>query len=313
MIRSGPFFEDRLQDSLAVLKPSRARTLAGAFAELRAIGGGVIIAVMGRLSAAEAQQLAACRAEGSQGIAVLLDVSSWSEEALRRRQANGLTAGANATGSTANCSATNGSAANGGTASSGSADSSTSTHGRDADSSTAHDRPLAGTLPVTELPVSKLPISELPAAEQPVIDREAAGYQGSADTVSLAPESVAGPAAPAGERAQRRGAETATAIGVLRSAGWHVISLDASTSLAVAWQRLPHAVEMLASAMTTSSTTATTGPTTTATTAASTTTAASAASTTTASSAPAASSAITATAVTTAATAPADAPGGQPA
>jgi hypothetical protein len=37
----------------------------------------VVIAIMGRITVAEAQQLAAARTEGSQGIALLFEVSSW--------------------------------------------------------------------------------------------------------------------------------------------------------------------------------------------------------------------------------------------
>jgi len=77
LIRAGPFFEDRLLDALAIIRPSSQRTLDRAFKELKVVGGGVIIAVMGRLSQAEARQLAACRTEGSQGIALILDVACW--------------------------------------------------------------------------------------------------------------------------------------------------------------------------------------------------------------------------------------------
>jgi len=79
IIRAGPFFEDRLLDALAIVRPSSQRTLDRAFKELKVVGGGVIIAVMGRLSQAEARQLAACRTEGSQGIALLLDVAAWAD------------------------------------------------------------------------------------------------------------------------------------------------------------------------------------------------------------------------------------------
>lgn len=226
VIHSGPFFEDRLLDSLAVLKPSRGRTLTRALAELRLLGGGVIIAVMGRLSVTEAQQLAASRPDGSQGIALLLDVSSWSEEALRRRQANG---------------GTNGSSA-------------------------------AGTMPVTEVPVAEPPVAEPPVAQPPVPEQAVTGLI-------------------AGQRARRGDAETTTAVGVLRSAGWHVTSIDASTSLALAWQRLPLAAELLASLTAANSTTLTA----------------------TAAATIAASSVITAGVVSTAETDHADARDGQPA
>jgi uncharacterized protein (DUF58 family) len=83
IIRSGPFFEDRLLDALAVIRPTGQRTLDRAFKELKVLGAGVIIAVMGRMSQAEARQLASCRTEGSQGIALLLNVSTWVDPRLR--------------------------------------------------------------------------------------------------------------------------------------------------------------------------------------------------------------------------------------
>src|SRR5215472_137988 len=83
IIRAGPYFEDRLLDALAIIRPSSQRTLDRAFKELKVVGGGVIIAVMGRLSQTEARQLAACRTEGSQGIALLLDVAAWADPKRR--------------------------------------------------------------------------------------------------------------------------------------------------------------------------------------------------------------------------------------
>jgi hypothetical protein len=46
---------------------------------MRGAGAGVLVAVMGRLSPAEAERLAVCRTEGSQAIAVLLAVSTWTD------------------------------------------------------------------------------------------------------------------------------------------------------------------------------------------------------------------------------------------
>jgi uncharacterized protein (DUF58 family) len=252
VIRSGPFFEDRLLDSLAVLKPSRGRTLTHAFSELRDLGGGVIIAVMGRLSVTEAQQLAACRPEGSQGIALLLDVSSWSEDALRRRQSNGGT-----NGSTANGSAANGSTANGSTANSSAGG--IFAHGPAAESGTAHEPPAAGALPMTQLPVTESALTELPVADLAGMDI-AADHQGSADTVSLASQNQASAAAIGGRLTTQGNVQTATAVGVLRSAGWHVTSIDAGTPLALAWQRLPHAADMLLSLTTPTTPSSTTAP-----------------------------------------------------
>lgn len=78
-LRGGPLFADALLDSLAVIRPSASRNLDQAFAELRTAGG-VIIAIVGRLSVPEARKLAACRTEGTQGLAILLDVATWAVE-----------------------------------------------------------------------------------------------------------------------------------------------------------------------------------------------------------------------------------------
>ncbi len=86
VIRSGPFFEDRLLDALAVIRPSPKRDLSRSFTELRASASGVILAVLGACAVEEARLLAACRTEGSQGIALLLEVSTWTDEALRRER-----------------------------------------------------------------------------------------------------------------------------------------------------------------------------------------------------------------------------------
>lgn len=125
LVKAGPYFEEALLDCLAVIRPSTRRDLSTAFGALRDSGSGVIVAVMGRLSEAEATQLAACRTEGVQGVVLLLAVSNWAD--LQR---------------------------------------------------TGHE-------------------------------------------------------------------ETARAALVLRAAGWHVVAVDASTSLAAAWQQLPRPAEIL--------------------------------------------------------------------
>jgi hypothetical protein len=43
-------------------------------------------------------------------------------------------------------------------------------------------------------------------------------------------------------------AETAAAAAVLRAAGWRVVTVDASTPLAVAWQQLPRSGSSLMAA-----------------------------------------------------------------
>jgi uncharacterized protein (DUF58 family) len=163
IIRAGPYFEDRLLDALAIIRPSSQRTLDRAFKELKVVGGGVIIAVMGRLSQAEARQLAACRTEGSQGIALLLDVAAWTDP--RRRPSPAAAPAFDAEGVVS----------------------------ADGQAGAGDDR-------------------KSPALDQP----------GASPTT-----------------------ESATVAAILRSAGWHVTTLDPDTPLSMAWQRLPRAAEML--------------------------------------------------------------------
>jgi uncharacterized protein (DUF58 family) len=87
-LRGGPFFSEALLDALAVIRTSSRRNLDIALAELRTASG-VIVAIAGRLTVREARQLAACRTEGSQGLALLLDVPSWADEPPRAAQGNG--------------------------------------------------------------------------------------------------------------------------------------------------------------------------------------------------------------------------------
>jgi uncharacterized protein (DUF58 family) len=157
VIAGGTLFEEMLLDALAVIRPSSVRDLSGGFKEMRASNAGVIIAVTGRLSVAEAQQLAASRCEGSQAIALLLAVSTW-----------------------------------------------------------AHREQAAA--PAETVPPKTVPPETVPpwSAEPGLTNTEPA--------------------------------ETGPAAAVLRAAGWHVVSIDADTSLGAAWQRLPRAPEMLVAA-----------------------------------------------------------------
>jgi hypothetical protein len=169
---SGMAFEDMLLDSLAVIKPSKTRDLSDGIKEMRVSSAGVIIAVMGRLSEAEARQLAACRNEGSQAIALLLAVSTWADSRWNAQAA----ANGNGTGRPA------GPAANG---------------------------------------------------------------NGPASAAALADG-----AGPAQHGQPERPDETAPAAEVLRASGWHVVRIEAGTSLAASWQQLPRAAEMLVPAAT---------------------------------------------------------------
>ncbi|HEY2076889.1 MAG TPA: hypothetical protein VGH53_11175, partial [Streptosporangiaceae bacterium] len=97
--------------------------------------------------------------------------------------------------------------------------------------------------PATESPVAESPATKSPATDGPIIDNNVSGPIPPQVPVDKSPAAAPGPA---GRTAIA--AESIAAAAVLRSAGWHVTIIDASTPLAVAWQRLPRAAEMLVAA-----------------------------------------------------------------
>jgi uncharacterized protein (DUF58 family) len=137
-IGSTGMFEDVLLDALSVIRPSSGSDLSRGITALRRGQAGLVIVVAGRLTVAEARQLAAARHDGRGAIALLLAVSSWAD-----------------------------------------------------------------------------------AARKEAVDSNGSG-NGQARTAQTT-----------------RPDETAEAASVLRGAGWRVVSIDASTPLAAAWQRLP--------------------------------------------------------------------------
>jgi uncharacterized protein (DUF58 family) len=74
-------FSDTLIDMLAVITPSREVGL-GAGTTALAAAGGQLIAVAGRLSAADAAQLAAARRGNAAAMALLLAVSAWTSDGM---------------------------------------------------------------------------------------------------------------------------------------------------------------------------------------------------------------------------------------
>jgi uncharacterized protein (DUF58 family) len=72
-------FDDTLLDMLAVISPSRDVSL-GAGSSALASAGGQLIAVVGRLSVEDAQQLAASRRGNAPAMALLVAVSAWAME-----------------------------------------------------------------------------------------------------------------------------------------------------------------------------------------------------------------------------------------
>src|SRR5262249_25479215 len=75
---AGPaMFEDVLLDALSVLSTSRNHDFAKTTAALTTIEGGLLILIAGRLSPDAATEIATARRHGTQGIALLLAVSTW--------------------------------------------------------------------------------------------------------------------------------------------------------------------------------------------------------------------------------------------
>ncbi len=74
-------FEDVLLDALSVIIPSNNQSFARAIAALSTIEGGLLVLIAGRLSVAEAREVAAARRDGRQGIALLLATSTWGIQA----------------------------------------------------------------------------------------------------------------------------------------------------------------------------------------------------------------------------------------
>jgi uncharacterized protein (DUF58 family) len=82
---SGPLagsamFEDVLLDALSVIIPSLNPNFARATAAMSTIEGGLLVLIAGRLSAAEAREVAIARRDGRQGIALLLATSTWASQ-----------------------------------------------------------------------------------------------------------------------------------------------------------------------------------------------------------------------------------------
>jgi len=74
-------FQDSLLDMLAVITPSHAASFRTGTSAL-ASAGGQLIAVVGRLSADDASQLAASRRGNAPAMALLLAVSAWASDGI---------------------------------------------------------------------------------------------------------------------------------------------------------------------------------------------------------------------------------------
>jgi hypothetical protein len=240
-LASPAMFEDVLLDALSVVSTSRNHDFARTTAALSTVEGGLLVLIAGRLSVEAAREIATARRHGRQGIALLLAVSTWAANPGRPKQAEGP-----------------------GQASEGGQDDGDASAGpHDARARNGQTRPARLAKQASQA------VQALQNGIQAGSGNGAAGGNGArngrtADVLTAATEhpgasvqpagiDTAGPAdAAVGARVTFAAggrptslttdaaiAETAAAAAVLRAAGWRVITVDATTPLAVAWQQLP--------------------------------------------------------------------------
>src|SRR5215468_12292564 len=79
-VKSAGSFEDALLDTLAVVRPSRSTSISDGLAQLPKDNSGLLIAITGHLTGAQARQLAATRHTSGPAMALLLAISSWTSD-----------------------------------------------------------------------------------------------------------------------------------------------------------------------------------------------------------------------------------------
>ncbi len=245
---AGPaMFEDVLLDALSVVSTSRNHDFARTTAALSTIEGGLLVLIAGRLTVDAAREIATSRRHGRQGIALLLAVSTWAahpgkprpEDASNQDSRTGTDAkhapaGSQGTGAengqakqtrlTAQASQILQTSQNG--ILSGNANGTTGGNGA------RNGRKTDGLTAATDLPARSMQVS-IDGARPP----------SSGESALLTAGGLAGTGA-----TEAGVAETAAAAAVLRAAGWRVITVDAATPLAVAWQQLPRSGSALLAA-----------------------------------------------------------------
>jgi uncharacterized protein (DUF58 family) len=229
-------FEDVLLDALSVVSTSRNHDFARTTAALTTVEGGLLVLIAGRLSVDAAREIATARRHGRQGIALLLAVSTWAAQSGRPKPAE-------PPGQRTGAQHRDGQAAAG---------------PQGADVGNGQTKPTS---------LTKQSAQILQTSNNGLQDRHGGGAAGgngasnghAADVLASSSEHSAGVVRPpglhadaastgisasagvaAGSLASEAGlAETAAAAAVLKAAGWRVITVEASTPLAVAWQQLP--------------------------------------------------------------------------
>jgi uncharacterized protein (DUF58 family) len=227
---AGPaMFEDVLLDALSVVSTSRNQDFARTTAALSTIEGGLLVLIAGRLSADAAREIATARRHGRQGIALLLAVTSWVAQPGRTAEA----------GSSDQARPAGEAARPGHVLASGQI----ARHGVQGQRQTpgldhynGARSPQAG-----NEHGATYPLAAGEAVVTPTPDGRAQGQSGQGQPGQGQPgQGQLGQVPPAHARASRSAsAETAAAAAVLRAAGWRVVTVDATTPLAVAWQQLP--------------------------------------------------------------------------
>ncbi len=219
---SGPLagsamFEDVLLDALSVVTMSRNYDFARTTAALGTIEGGLLVLVAGQLSVEAAREMAAARRHGRQGIAILLAVSTWAAQPGRAGQSG-----------------------QGG-----------QQHEPQAESTGTGGSTGAGGPEVTGGPVGAAghgdQLGQVGQGGQGKGGQSRNGHQGpgapgrKGNGKNGNGSWSAEPDGRVGRDAAAAHSDTAAAAAVFRAAGWRVVTVDASTPLAVAWQRLPKA------------------------------------------------------------------------
>ncbi|HUJ06126.1 MAG TPA: DUF58 domain-containing protein [Streptosporangiaceae bacterium] len=216
-------FEDVLLDALSVVTMSRNYDFARTTAALSTIEGGLLVLVAGQLSVAAAREVAAARRHGRQGIAILLAVSTWAAQPSEVGHASrsGQSAGTDGPAGVA------GEGDQLGQAGQGKGSQGKVGQGRNGHQDLAADG---------QGPDGYRELSAADGQGPSGPGRKGNGKNGSdMDAWSADSEGRAAGRGTTGD------GDTAAAAAVFRAAGWRVVTVDASTPLAVAWQRLPKA------------------------------------------------------------------------
>jgi uncharacterized protein (DUF58 family) len=217
-------FEDVLLDSLAVIAQSRGYELDPGITALR--GGGLLVAILGRMSVRSARQLAASRRDAGPSMALLLAVSTWARSG---QDHGGQDHGGQDHGGQDHGGQDHGGQDHGG-------------QGLAGPDGQAGRAAVAGAMGTDSTAASTPGGSTADGSSANGSSANGSSADRSSADRSSADRSAPGSSSEEGGARERREAadlsETAQAATILRAAGWRVVALGAATPLAVAWQQL---------------------------------------------------------------------------